>query len=106
MADHRAEIHVLQREEYPSIWRRLASIFTAFVVPTYVQFEIIITTTIKNRELQSLGTFEKAETVTGWLQLFLIFLTPFHGPYGVWDELMYDLTRSIISQAYEEGVIQ
>ncbi len=40
------------------------------------------------------------------MQLFLIFIAPFHWLDTVWDELIYDLTRSIISQTYEEGVIQ
>ena len=104
--DLRAEIHVLRRHDYPGMWF-FVGLFTAFIVPISVQNEVIITTTIKNRELQSLGTYEKAETVTEWAQLFLIFLAPFHWPTNVvWDELMYDLNRSVISQAYEEGVIQ
>ncbi len=103
--DLKAEIHVLRHREF-SIWRNLVSVFTAFVVPTYAQDKFIITTTLKNRELQNLGTFEKAETVTNRTQLFLIFIAPSYWPEAVWSELVYDLNRSIISQAYEEGIIQ
>ncbi len=88
------------------MWLSLASFFTAFIVPTYAQSEVSITTALKNRELQSLGTFEKAETVTRRFQLFLIFIFPFYMPDNVLSELVYDLNRSTISQAYEEGVIQ
>jgi len=100
-----AEVHVLRRNE-TSMWLSLASFFTAFVVPTYAQSEVSITTTMKNRELQSLGTFEKAETVTRRFQLFLIFIFPYYMPDNVLSELVYDLNLSIIIQAYEEGIVQ
>ncbi len=111
--DLRAEIHVLRRHEF-SLWRNLTSLFTAFIVPASAQDEVIITTTLKNRELQSMGTFEKAETVIVRTQLFLIFTFPFYMKDNpgfsmkdkVWSELVYDLNRAIISQAYDEGVIQ
>jgi len=110
--DLRAEIHVLRRHEF-SLWRNLTSLFTAFIVPASAQDEVIITTTLKNRELQSMGTFEKAETVIVRTQLFLIFTFPFYMKDNpgfsmkdkVWSELVYDLNRSILSQAYEEGVV-
>jgi hypothetical protein len=103
--DLRAEVHVLRRVQV-NVLLYHAMVFTGSVVPYYSPREFYITTTLKNRELQSLGTFEKAERATTWIQLFLIFIFPFHIPVKVEGELVYDLHRSIISQAYEEGVVQ
>ncbi len=103
--DLRAEVHVLRRVQVNELLC-ITWFLTLSAVPCSSPREFYITTTLKNRELQSLGTFEQAERATTWMQLFLIFIAPFHWPDTVWDELVYDLNRSILSQAYEEGVIQ
>ncbi len=103
--DLRAEVHVLRRVQV-NVLLCTTWFLTLSAVPCSSPREFYITTTLKNRELQSLGTFERAESVTTWMQFFLIFISPFHIPVKVEGELIYDLTRSSISQAYEEGVIQ
>lgn len=103
--DFRAEVHVLYHVQF-SEWLAYAAGVTLSLIPGYEQREFVITTTLKNRELRSLGTFEKVERETTWIQLFLIFIMPFYWPNSVTGELVYDLNRAIISQAYGTGVLQ
>jgi hypothetical protein len=104
--DLRAEIHVLVHSRESSIWRQLVHVLTMSLVPLHEQRELKITTTFKNRELQNLGRYEKAESSTFWYGIPMLFIAPFRLPDIVWNELFYDLNRSIIHQAYyEEAVI-
>ena len=102
--DLRAEVHVLYHGlANPTLF---ITVLSVGMVPSYEHNKFIITTTLKNRELQSLGMFEKAERATTWIGIPLIFLAPFRWHPTIIGKLVYDLNRSIISQAYDEGVVQ
>lgn len=103
--DFRAEVHVLNDVHF-SDWLAYAAGVTLSVIPGYEQRECVITTTLKNRELRSLGTFERAERETTWIQLFLIVIMPFYWPNAVAADILYDLNRTTINQAYGTGVLQ
>ena len=103
--DFRAEVHVLNDVHF-SDWLAYAAGVTLSVIPGYEQRERVITTTLKNRELRSLGTFERAERETTWIQLFLIVIMPFYWPNAVAADILYDLNRTTINQAYGTGVLQ
>ena len=75
------------------------------VIPAKSQDEFTVKTTLKNKHGQDLGTFAKKDTVSIWIELFLIFLMPFNWPNTVVTELLYDLNRDTINQAFGAGLL-
>jgi hypothetical protein len=103
--DLRAEVHVLERGEANQGMAVLSGL-TLTLVPAHAESEIVVKTTLKNKEGQDLGTFEKKETFSFWIQFFLIFIMPFNWPNTVATDLLYDLHRATISQAHDAGLLQ
>jgi hypothetical protein len=110
-SDYRAEVHMLTRSHVNKLLE-FVSAMTLTLVPCNSHSEFTITTRFKNRELNPLETFERRDRETTWIQLFLIFVMPFHeGEPSVKytpheKEIIYDLNRSIVSEAHNLGVLQ
>ena len=96
--DLRAEIYMLDRGE-ASIPMALLSGITLTLIPTKAEDEMVMKTTLKNKEGRQLGIYEGKETVSTWIQFFLIFMMPFNSPGSVVQEVLYDLNRATINQA-------
>jgi hypothetical protein len=103
--DLKAEIHILDRGE-ASMGMAFLSGLTLTLVPVNARDEIVVTTTLKGKEGQEVGTYNKKETVSTWIQLFLIFIMPFNWPNTVAAEMLYDLNRAIIDQAHAAKAIR
>jgi hypothetical protein len=103
--DLRAEIHVLNRGE-GNIGMMVLSSLTLTLLPAHAEAEFVVKTTLKTKEGQDLGTFEKKGTFSYWSQFFLIFIMPFNWPDTVEADLRYDLHRATIDQAYGAGLLQ
>lgn len=103
--DLRAEVHMLERGEADKAMAFLSG-FTLTLLPASIQEEFVIKTTMKNREGKDLGTFEKSDRASVWIQFFLIFIMPFNWPNTVLSEMLYDLHRATISQAHGAGLLQ
>ena len=102
--DLRAEIHFIDRGQV-NLALAVISGLTMTVIPAKDQDEFTVKTTLKNKAGQDLGTFEKKDTVSRWVQLFLIFLMPYNWPNTVVTELLYDLNRDTINQAFGAGLL-
>jgi hypothetical protein len=102
--DLRAEINVLRREDFSEAGARVSG-STLTLVPARAECEFAVKTTLKNKEGQDLGTFEKKETFSMWIQFFLIFIMPFNWPWTIDTGILYDLHRATISQAYGTGLL-
>lgn len=102
--DLRAEIHVVDRGE-ASMGLAFLSGFTMTLIPAKGNEEYIIKTVFKNKGGQQLGSFETKEPMTFWIQFFLIFIMPFNWPNTVATEVLYDLNRATIIQAYNAGLL-
>lgn len=100
--DLRAEIHVTDRGE-ASMGQAFVSGLTLTLFPANGHDEMIIETTLKSKEGQELATFTKKETLSFWIQFFLIFIMPFNWPNTVAAEMLYDLHRATISEAFNAG---
>jgi len=103
--DLRAEIHFIDRGEGNAALAFLSG-FTMTLIPANGQDEFTMKTTLKNKAGQDLGTFEKKETLSFWIQFFLIFIMPFNWPNTVATEILYDLNRATINQAFGAGLLQ
>ncbi|MEI8014822.1 MAG: hypothetical protein WCH20_08295 [Nitrospira sp.] len=103
--DLRAEVHVLERGEANQGMAFLSGL-TLTLAPAHAESEFVVKTMLKNKEGQDLGTFEKKETLSMWIQFFLIFIMPFNWPNTVAADMFYDLHRATISQAYGAGLLQ
>lgn len=102
--DLRAEIHVIDRGE-ASTGLAFLSGFTMTLIPAKGEEEYVIKTILKNKQGQQLGTFERKEPMTFWIQLFLIFVMPFHWPNTVVTDILYDLNRATVIQAHDTGLL-
>jgi hypothetical protein len=103
--DLRAEIQVVDRGE-ANMGLAFLSGFTMTLIPSNAHGEYVVKTTLKNKEGQELGTYEKKESMSMWIEFFLIFIMPFNWPNTVITDVIYDLHRATISQAYSAGVLQ
>jgi hypothetical protein len=102
--DLRAEIHVIDRGE-ASTGLAFLSGFTMTLIPAKASGEYVVKTVLKNKGGEQLGSFEKKEPMTFWIQLFLIFIMPFNWPNTVATESLYDLNRATVIQAYNAGLL-
>ena len=100
--DLRSEIHLTEHGE-ASMGMAFLSGLTLTLFPAHADAEMVIKTTLKNKEGQELGTFENKDTLSFWIQFFLVFIMPFNWPNTVGSEMLYDLHRATISEAYSAG---
>ena len=103
--DLRAEIHVLDQGE-GSMGMAFVSGLTLTLIPCNTQEDLVVKTTLKNKDGQELGTYEKKENMDFWIQLFLIFIMPFYWPNTVATDMLYDLNRATIGEAYGAGLLR
>jgi hypothetical protein len=103
--DLRAEIHFTDRGEANNALAFLSG-FTMTLIPANAHGEMLVKTTLKNKEGKELGTFEKKEALSFWIQFFLIFIMPFNWPNTVITEMLYDLNRATIAQADGAGFLR
>lgn len=103
--DLRAEIHFIDRGE-ASQGLAFLSGFTMTLIPANGKSELTVKTTLKDKAAQALGTFEKKETLSFWIQFFLIFIMPFYWPNTVATDMLYDLNRATINEALGAGVLR
>ena len=78
------------------------SFLTLTVIPCTGTDEFNIKTTLNDSQGNTLGSFEKTETINTWIQLLLIFFTPFNGSNSI-SQTLYDLNCATINEANEKA---
>jgi hypothetical protein len=95
-SDLRAEIRILDNTESSSVMSFITGI-TLYLIPSTVTETMTVTTTLKDRNGSTLRSFEKSESLTTWVELFLAFAMPFRSM----DHLsVYELNRATILEAH------
>jgi hypothetical protein len=61
-------------------------------------------TTFKDADGNVLATIEKTETVSTWIELFLVFAMPGRFPTGVVKTVLSELTYATLIEARERNV--
>lgn len=104
-SDLRAEITVTEKGN-----QALAGIsgficgFTMFVVPGYASATMDMETVFIDVSGRELGKIQKSESISFWMQLFLIAAMPFKdSPKTVIRDLYYDLNRATLEDAHTKG---
>jgi hypothetical protein len=99
-ADLRAEARVekRKREGWP---------FCAYslVLPCIGIAELTLSTTVRNRDGDTLGVFTYGQTLTTWWEPLLILTMPFAYPGVVEGRALYDLSRATIVEARQHGAL-
>lgn len=103
--DLRAEIHFLDQGEANTGMAFLSGL-TLTLIPAAGKTEFTVKTTLRDKEGQELGAFEKKETLSFWIQLFLVFVMPFNSPGSVGYDVLYDLNRATLADANGAGLFQ
>ena len=103
-SDLRAEVQILDRGE-PNQALAFLSGLTMTIIPVKATDELIVKTAFKDRDGNTLGTFEKSESVATWIQLFMVFAMPGNFPGSVVKQTLYDLNRATISEARAKNVL-
>ena len=78
--------------------------FTLTLFPATGDDIFVVETNIKDKDGQTLGSVYKTETVSLWIQFFLIFIMPFYWPETVAQETLYDINRAVIVEARDDGI--
>ena len=78
--------------------------FTLTLFPATGDDIFVVETKIKDKDGQTLGSVYKTETVSLWIQFFLIFIMPFYWPETVAQETLYDINRAVIVEARDDGI--
>ena len=100
-SDFRAEVRILDKGEYSPVMSFITG-FTMFLIPSTATATMTVTTALKDRNGGTLGSFEKSESVTMWMELFLAFAMPFRSL----DQLpIYDLNQATILEARSKGAL-
>lgn len=99
--DLRAEINITDRGEGNSAIPYVSG-FTMGLVPCSASDAFTVSTTLKDRQGTTISTFQKQETSTLWIQLFLVFAMPFRSAE---EHPIYDLNRATILEAQAKGFL-
>jgi hypothetical protein len=97
-ADLRAEVVILDSGN-PNIPWAFISGLTFLIIPCAATDHFTITTTLKDKSGKTLGTFQKSDALTTWLQIVLVVGMPFRFPGVVANEMLYDLNRATLIDA-------
>jgi hypothetical protein len=89
-------IATLTNHEKGSMPLAFISGFTFALIPTTFDNTLTLKTVYKDRDGKVLGQVEKSETITTWIQLVLIFATPFNASL---DDTIKHLSQSSIEEA-------
>jgi hypothetical protein len=73
-----------------------------FLIPTAFQNTLTLETVYKDRDGKVLGRVEKSETITTWMQLFLVVALPFRQSD---DEIIKHLSQSSLEEAVKQKLI-
>ncbi len=104
-ATYIAEINLTQKG-IGSMNQAILTGLTLFLYPSKSTDEFTITTIFKNQKNEVQAEFTKSDTVIMWKQLFLIFALPFKYPYKELKNVVIDLNRATILDAYHEPFLQ
>ncbi len=78
--------------------------FTMGIVPGYAHATLTSQTVFKNNADEEIGTIEKSESISFWIQIFLVAAMPFRDePKVVARDVYYDLNRATLAEARSRG---
>lgn len=96
------EMSIIRKKE-SSLTSDILTAATLYLIPKSTNEEITVSTKFFNKSGELIGMVEKKDTVVIWHQTFMIFAFPFNYPSTVKEEMITDLSRSIILEAITEG---
>ncbi|HEX6532854.1 MAG TPA: hypothetical protein VF019_09525 [Nitrospira sp.] len=80
--------------------------FSMGLIPGYVHATLTMETVFKNQAGSEIGSIKKSESVSLWIQLFLVLAMPFKdNPNHVIRDIYYDLNRATLDQALKDGFL-
>lgn len=107
-SDLKIDVKVHYKSEYNEKLGMLLGLsfgLAALVIPQKSSGDYLLRTTIHDREGKEVAFIEKSESVSTWIQLFLLFAMPFRdGPGTVEKNVLYDLNRASILEAHGKGL--
>ena len=105
-ADITAEVALSGLEPRTNGFLRLLNGVTLTLIPDRIAYSPTMTTIFRDQQGTVIGTVQKSEDVSLWMELFLLFGMPFvDGPGAKIESVYYDLHRATISQAHAQGTI-
>jgi hypothetical protein len=101
--DLRAEVRFVDNG-HGSLAMAFLTGLTLYLIPSSATDELTVKTTIKDANGNLLGSFEKAESITQWQELFMVFAMAGHSADTVSKSTVYDLHRATITEAHANGL--
>jgi hypothetical protein len=103
-ADLRAEVRVTDEGNFS----RAAAVFsglTLTLIPANAVDHFTLHTDFKNAQGQVLASIEKKDSMSTWIELFLIFVLPFKSPASVSESVFHELNRATLAEAHAKGIL-
>ena len=106
--DLRVDITVDHKGEYSETLAYVTGLtlgVSSLVLPHKSSDDILMRCVVYDKKGQEVGAFQQNESLSTWIQLFLVFAMPFRdGPRKVETNVFYDMNRATILDAYKKGV--
>ncbi len=102
--DYTVEIRFQSHEKFSEANAFLTGFF-GFIPPAKARITMTEVAIVKDAAGKEIGKIEKSETLSFWMQLFLIFYAPFAWPTTVANASLYDLGRAIVLDANAKGLL-
>jgi len=78
--------------------------FTMGIIPGYAHATLTSQTVFRNNAGEEIGTIKKSESISFWIQIFLVAAMPFRDePKVVARDVYYDLNRATLAEARSKG---
>jgi hypothetical protein len=78
--------------------------FTMGIIPGYAHATLTSQTVFRNNAGEEIGTIKKSESISFWIQIFLVAAMPFRAePKVVARDVYYDLNRATLAEARSKG---
>jgi len=103
-SDVRAEVRITDTGE-GSQGLAFISGLTLTLIPAKATDTITLHTEFKSSKGELLATIEKSDSLHTWIQLFMVFVMPFHWPASEAGSLFTELNRATLAEAHAQGVI-
>jgi hypothetical protein len=100
--DLRAEIKIEDRGE-GSLAMAFLTGLTLYLIPSKASDALTTTTVFRDQEGKELSRHSKSESIVLWQQLFMLFAMPANNPFSTTKDVIYDLNRATLVEAFPEG---
>jgi hypothetical protein len=89
----------------PQVVAGTVSLVTLTVIPVWFTERHTLTVEVSDRQGRTLGRYERSAELKDWVELFLVFVFPFHPRERKLEEIYVEMMQDVFRQIDAEGVL-